>query len=277
MRTTALTNEAVILHYTGIAFITAITCFGQTGCALETMKNARSDVLKNPELCKQSLAEGYPKPEYEVEGVVYSQNWIYKKTVYEKCFEAKIREKPQICKSVFAAGVPQISQGFSPPNQYELQRVHEYSACNTLARDIMNNVGSTSIVYDMNEESYSESEASYGKVHSVQVENLSRLGNNAGSAAGAAAGQIAYLEHNQLNNYNPWAQIGAGVLGAAIGSALDESPKVLYKITYWIKRNNGEFFSVEVFNRSPTHLPEGICVTLTENNSLSQAPQKKCK
>lgn len=100
-----------------------------------------------------------------------------------------------------------------------------------------------------------------GRVVDVQVVSHGTPGSNAGAALGSATAQAGYIDNTILGsgNYSAMGQVGAGVIGAVIGSALDQPARAWYAIHYWIDFGGGPR-KIAVSSYSPTHAPRGACV-----------------
>lgn len=246
-------------------------------CASSAEKKAQLDAASNPELCKKALAEGA----VPFEGLVQSEDWRYRWTLYYRCSVKAIKENPQICADILAAGRPPGADKFAPTKQ-EFQQSFDYGTCEIYAKKALENQSRTASGLRLDEGVYAEDgqsgSAQFGRIASVQVENFSRPGTSGGASLGAGVGQVAYLENtNLVSDYNPWSQIGAGLAGAALGSVLDEPSSVSFKKTYWIKLSSGEFTSIKQLDSSSGHLPEGMCVAILDKSRIQQAKEVRCK
>ncbi len=114
-----------------------------------------------------------------------------------------------------------------------------------------------------------------GKVESVQVADRSTPGTNGGAALGSAIGQATYLDKalKGNNNYSAKSHLGAGLLGAMVGSSLDSRASKRFVFSYAIRTADGQLMearaeSIEEFTR-----PIGQCVF---TQSLQPAPSALC-
>lgn len=71
-------------------------------------------------------------------------------------------------------------------------------------------------------------------------------------------------------------QIGAGLLGAMIGSSLDQPTSIQYQRTYWVTLNSGETIPVSSLVPDQTHIPRGVCVEV-KGTILVATNESKCK
>jgi hypothetical protein len=116
----------------------------------------------------------------------------------------------------------------------------------------------------------------YGKIVGVTFENKSHINPGAGANLGAIAGQATYIDNTTWRNYSGLNQIGAGLLGAIVGSSLDQPTRIQYQRTYWITLITGETISVGSIVPDQTHIPQGICVEV-KGSSLVATNESKCK
>lgn len=116
----------------------------------------------------------------------------------------------------------------------------------------------------------------YGRISSVQFVNRSSVNTNAGANFGAVAGQAMYLDNTSFKNYSAVNQIGAGLLGALVGSSIDNQTKTQYQRTYWVILNDGETISVVDYVSDQTHIPQGICVEV-KGSSILATNELNCK
>jgi len=250
-----------------------ISLSAATGCT-SGMSRGTEAARQNPEICKEVISAGHP----ELKGPLEERQ--FKQYRYTECLRQAVKKNPHMCIELLASG-PATVKGWSATKQ-EMTTNAEWVACKFYASKELereetpySRFTDKNTVYSGDE---SLSNAKFGRIASVQVENLSRPGTNAGSQLGAGVGQVAYLENTQtVRDYNPWAQMGAGLAGAALGSSLDSSATVSLKKTYWIKLNNGEFISISQYDRSSGHLPEGMCVAVLDDAKIQQARENLCK
>lgn len=110
-----------------------------------------------------------------------------------------------------------------------------------------------------------------GVIQSVQTVNRSTAGSNTGAILGGALGQAAYVDHalkGSGNNYSAVNQIGAAVLGAAIGSTADQAPQSLFIFNYAIKTLDGQLREVRISSNQEFTKPIGQCVSFPELRPL---------
>ncbi len=122
-----------------------------------------------------------------------------------------------------------------------------------------------------------ESSVRYGRIAGVQVVNRSHINTGAGANMGALAGQAMYLDNTSWRNYSAMNQIGAGLLGAMVGSALDTPTSIAYERRYWVTLNDGNTISLSTTGSYNTHIPQGVCVAVYSSSSLEPTNEIKCK
>lgn len=114
---------------------------------------------------------------------------------------------------------------------------------------------------------------SVGTLVSHQVVDTSRPGTTGGSQLGSAIAQAAYIDQARLGNYSAVTQLGAGLVGALVGSSLDRSPQKGFLINYGIKLMDGSVKAI--LNRSADGIaaPIGQCVFVDD---ATEAPPYLC-
>lgn len=248
-----------------------------TACSTPAMKKAELDAQSNPELCRKALSAGVA-----AQKLVYDEEYRYQEALYRNCLKLAADKNPKICAGVLAAGRPSGIGGMVGTKQ-EMQAITDYYTCLPYAKKLDINEVNTSRIslgadrYDDRDNNNSQNTA-FGRISSVQIENLSSGGSNSGAQLGAGVGQIAYVENtNNLQGYNPWSQLGAGLAGAVIGSSLDQKARVMFKKTYWVKLVSGDFSSVTLYEAQSGHLPEGMCVAVIDGQGIQQAKENNCR
>lgn len=116
----------------------------------------------------------------------------------------------------------------------------------------------------------------YGRVTGVQIVNRSHVNTGSGAQLGALGGQALYIDNTSWQGYSAVNQLGAGILGAIVGSALDEPTRIRYERKYWVTLNDGDTVSVSVMGNDNTHIPEGVCVSVT-SGSINTTNESNCK
>ena len=116
----------------------------------------------------------------------------------------------------------------------------------------------------------------YGRVAGVQVVNRSHINTGAGSNMGALAGQAMYLDNISWRNYSAMNQLGAGLLGAMVGSALDTPTSIAFERKYWVTLNDGNTVAISTTGSDNTHIPQGVCVAVY-GSSLEPTNEINCK
>lgn len=116
-----------------------------------------------------------------------------------------------------------------------------------------------------------------GRIVDVQIVPHGTPGSNVGSALGSATAQAGYIDNTILGsgNYSATGQLGAGILGAIIGSAFDQPAESWYAVHYWINFGNGPR-EVPVSSYSPTYAPKGTCV-VAYHGKVAVTDPSECK
>lgn len=115
-----------------------------------------------------------------------------------------------------------------------------------------------------------------GVIQSVQAVNRSIAGTNSGAALGGALGQTLYIDNafrGSGSNYSATTQLGAALLGAAMGSTLDSAAQSRFIFNYGVKTLDGEIREVRVESEDEFTRPVGQCVFLP---AISPAPGSLC-
>ena len=115
-----------------------------------------------------------------------------------------------------------------------------------------------------------------GIIQSVQIVNRSSPGTNSGASLGGALGQTLYIDsafRGSGTNYSSTAQLGAAILGAAIGSSLDSAPQIRYVFNYAVKTVDGQIREIRVGSSEEFTRPVGQCVFIP---SIAEAPVSLC-
>lgn len=101
-----------------------------------------------------------------------------------------------------------------------------------------------------------------GLIDSVRIFNRSSTGSVAGSNLGAVLGQSFYVDRalEGRTNYSAVAQVGAALLGSALGSTLDSEAVSRYLFQYSIKTADGGIREVAVASSDDRPRPVGMCV-----------------
>lgn len=106
---------------------------------------------------------------------------------------------------------------------------------------------------------------SIGIIHSVQAVNHSTPGTNSGAALGGALGQTLYIDNalkRSGSNYSATAQLGAALVGAAIGSSFDKESQARFIFNYGVRTLDGQLREVRVESVDEFTKPIGQCVSL---------------
>jgi outer membrane lipoprotein SlyB len=100
----------------------------------------------------------------------------------------------------------------------------------------------------------------FAKIVNVQGVNESTPGTTGGANLGSALGQAQYIDKANWSNYSARSQIGAGLVGAIIGSALDAPARAMHRIVYTLRSPDGTVSIVEKVSQSPIYVAPGLCV-----------------
>jgi hypothetical protein len=114
------------------------------------------------------------------------------------------------------------------------------------------------------------------KVLSVQIRNESTGATTGGAQLGSTLGQTNYIDSSNFKGYSASSQVGAGLLGAIVGSMLDAPSVTKYTLTYLLQMANGDVKRIEKIQSTETHIPAGVCVELIDSLYLDVANQNKC-
>lgn len=114
---------------------------------------------------------------------------------------------------------------------------------------------------------------SVGTLVSHQVVDTSKPGTTVGSQLGSSIAQAAYIDQARLGNYSAVTQIGAGLVGALVGSSLDQSAQKGYLINYGIKFIDGSVKAILTRSMDGIAAPVGQCVFVDD---ATEAPPYLC-
>lgn len=114
---------------------------------------------------------------------------------------------------------------------------------------------------------------SIGTLISHQVVDTSKPGTTVGSQLGSAFAQAAYIDQARLGNYSAVTQVGAGLVGALIGSSLDQSAQKGFLINYGIKLIDGSVKAILTRSADGIAAPIGQCVFVDD---ATEAPPYLC-
>ncbi len=165
------------------------------------------------------------------------------------------------------------AQDFSPKYPYKQIDIASHYLTESEIKKYQKNITD---VFGPMPESMSSYIVRFGRISGVQFVNRSTINTNAGANFGAIAGQAMYLDNTSFKNYSAMNQLGAGLVGAIVGSGLDNPSITQYQRTYWITLNNGETISIVNFVSDQTHIPQGICVEV-KGSSLLATNESNCR
>lgn len=115
-----------------------------------------------------------------------------------------------------------------------------------------------------------------GLIQSVQAANRSSTASNSGAALGRTLGQTLYIDNafrGSGSNYSATTQLGAALIGGAMGSTFDSAAKSRYIFNYSIKTLDGELREARVESGDEFTRPVGQCVFFP---TILPAPSSLC-
>jgi len=117
---------------------------------------------------------------------------------------------------------------------------------------------------------------SFGTIIDNPGMNESRPGTTGGAQLGAAFADAAYIDRafKPGGNYSAKENLGYALLGAVIGSALDQPATVQYRFRYAVRLGSGEIRYYDEVRGDAFRQPAGICVMVP---ALSMADQSLCQ
>ena len=115
-----------------------------------------------------------------------------------------------------------------------------------------------------------------GVILSAQHIDVSNPGTRSGAAWGAAIGQAAYIDSASWRTYRASSQLAAGLLGAMLGSTLDQRPTKQYLKVYFVKTPAGETKRIDEQAKDAILLPVGSCLEYREPFHLVLLPDTLC-
>ena len=115
-----------------------------------------------------------------------------------------------------------------------------------------------------------------GIIASSQLVDLSRPGSTAGTNLGAAIAQAIYIDSASWRNYRATTQIGAGLLGALLGSSVDSAPTIVFQKTYFVRTKSGDLKRIDERSSDPILFPAGACIEYREPFQLEVVNQTLC-
>ena len=106
-------------------------------------------------------------------------------------------------------------------------------------------------------------DSNFGRVIDRQLFDASTNGTTAGSQLGAVLGQAQYVDNSiPKGTYSATGQVGAAILGAVIGSSLDQSGSRTFVMRYAIKRLDGKVSYADRYESTSLGESIGVCVNL---------------
>lgn len=122
-----------------------------------------------------------------------------------------------------------------------------------------------------------ESETTRGVIMSAQIVDRSRPGTTGGAAVGATLAQAIYIDSASWQSYRATNQLAAGILGALVGSSVDQRPAVMFQKVYFIRTVSGEVRRVDEQSSDPVTYPVGACLEFREPFHLALTEDRRCK
>lgn len=116
-----------------------------------------------------------------------------------------------------------------------------------------------------------------GVIMSSQLVDQSRPGTTVGASLGAAIGQATYIDSSSWRNYRATSQLAAGILGAVVGSMVDQRPTTMYLKVYFVRTAAGEVRRIDERASDPILLPNGACIEYREPFHLALAAESTCR
>lgn len=112
----------------------------------------------------------------------------------------------------------------------------------------------------------------FGLVIDAQGADRSDPGTNAGALLGSVGAQAAYIDRafSGSNNYSALTQLGMGILGGVLGSALDRPASQKYQFRYALRLSNGEIQYADAMSSDPFRHPPGVCLSLPDLRPMAQ-------
>lgn len=115
----------------------------------------------------------------------------------------------------------------------------------------------------------------YGVIMDGQTVDESVKGNTVGSQVGSLLGQSSYIDSafQRGNHYSATGQVGAGILGAVIGSSFNKEAQPIFLTRYSIKLADGSIQMTDAVAGNAFRLPLTVCVRFP---SLDMSDQTLC-
>lgn len=153
-----------------------------------------------------------------------------------------------------------------------------FNFCKTTPRSIDNCIAGVmySSGFKAQEDKNLKKSIIYAKVLNVQIRNESTGATTGGAQLGSTLGQTNYIDSSNFKTYSASSQVGAGLLGAIVGSMLDAPSVTKYKLTYLLQMANGDVKNFEKTQSTETHIPAGVCVEFREPSYLEVVNQNNC-
>ncbi|WP_434624340.1 hypothetical protein [Azospirillum sp. B2RO_4] len=117
----------------------------------------------------------------------------------------------------------------------------------------------------------------YGTIIDAQAVDESTPGTNVGAAIGQAYGSAMYIDNafkRPNPNYSATNHVGAALLGAILGSALDAPAVRQFRFRYTVRSLDGSTTQIDRVEAQPFRQPLGVCVSVP---ALTIEPQGTCE
>ncbi|MHA7066830.1 hypothetical protein [Azospirillum argentinense] len=116
----------------------------------------------------------------------------------------------------------------------------------------------------------------FGVLIDAQVVDESTPSTSAGAAIGEAYGSATYIDRafkGSTPSYSARDHVTSSLLGAIIGSAMDQPAQRRFRIRYVVRDLAGNVSQIEQISDQPFRQPVGVCVTLP---ALTMTTQSTC-
>jgi outer membrane lipoprotein SlyB len=113
-----------------------------------------------------------------------------------------------------------------------------------------------------------------GTIIDAQTLNSSDPGTNAGGQLGSAIGSAAYVDNAFKGNdwnYSAKTHLGASLVGAFLGSALDRPPTAAFTTRYAVRTLDGQVKTITQTKDNAFRQSIGVCVTLPDLELTDQS------
>jgi outer membrane lipoprotein SlyB len=115
---------------------------------------------------------------------------------------------------------------------------------------------------------------SVGTIVDAQSVDESTAGTTGGAQLGGLIGSAAYVDRafsGRNWNYSATTHLGASLVGALLGSALDKAPQARFHFRYAVRTADGNTQTIDEFKADAFRRTLGECVSLPDLDSLNQS------